>query len=632
MSALRIRFLRPLLVLTWLGAAISTSCAPEARAPLDCLALQPDPGDAMFLNEELVLFFNDELEPSSALGGGVRLLDREGEALDVELSVERQRLRLRPSYPIGPALDDGTLRPGEEYRLQLLGFPHPNALRARDGRPLRGSLEWSLRVADPERGEQLFTDPNLGPFELLVLERDRLGEDEELALVSSEPLDPRSFPEGPSGLELQAPGVSGGPPVRLPLRGVLTRNDVDGARIELWPLSPAGDGLPVSLEPRSYFLAHSDPSRPTLPWTDLGGQPARLLGTPANFPIEVTSRTRGPERRSLAFEFSGDEELTPELPARVPQAWSAAGPVDGSGARLNGHLGLRFPKAAGAGIDGDVRLEGSNAALSERIEAWRLTLAPGARAEFGERGLVLWRAQGRLQLSGELVRRVQVPDLRPRPEEPEDAWISRLTLADPARLAPAPEFTPGASLTSFLAQAEADDPPWTVLIAGGDLWIDGDLDLDGPLLIVAGGRVRVTGRVRASEIWSNEPMPGVVPARSLPLWLDPPQYNPLAGPVIYAVSSSWLPAPPEGGRWSGARAAAHFGHGRVRVEYIGQSGRGSQVAEFGPVDDPRFLADYERLRFTVWFELSAAGPRREPWDPPYLDRLDLLWQSRTSGR
>ena len=87
--------------------------------------------------------------------------------------------------------------------------------------------------------------------ERVALERDRLSENEELVLLSSEPLDPRSFPDGPSGLELLASGTGGEPPLRLPLRGVLTENSAEGARVELWPLSPAGDGLPVSLEPRS---------------------------------------------------------------------------------------------------------------------------------------------------------------------------------------------------------------------------------------------------------------------------------------------------------------------------------------------------------------------------------------------
>lgn len=615
-----------------LALVLLAACAPDGPAPLECLALQPNPGEAVFLNEELVLFFSDELEPASALGGGVRLVDGYGGVLALDLSVERQRLRLRPAYPLGPGLDDGTFQPGATYRLELLGFPHPNALRARDGRPLSGSLEWTLRAADPERGEQLFSDPDLGQFELLVLERDRLGEDEELVLLSSEPLDPRSFPDGPCGLELQAPGTGAEAPLRLPLRGVLTHNDVDGARVELWPLSPAGDGLPVSLEPRPYFLAHTDPSQLTLPWTDLGGNPARLLVAAPNVPIEVTSRARGPERRSLAFEFGGDEELTPKLPERLPQGWAIGGPVDGAGVRRAGVLGVRFPRAAGSGREGEVRLSEAHAELPARIEAWRLTLEPQASGRFAEDGLVIWRSQGRLQLSGDLRRRVQPSDLQPLEVESGESWQARLALADPARLATAPEFTAGASLTSFLADAEADDPPWTVLIAGGDLWIEGDLDLDGPLLIVAGGRVRITGEVRASEIWSSESLPGVVPARQLPLRLEPPEFNPLAGPVLYALSSSWLPAPPDGGRWSGARVAAHYGHGRVWLEYQGQSGRGTQVAEYGPVDDPRFLADFERLRFTVWFELSAAGPRREPWDPPYLDRLDLLWQGGGPAR
>lgn len=612
-----------------LGLAVcglAASCAPDTPAPLECLALQPNPGEAVFLNEELALFFSDELDPASALGGGVRLIDERGVVQTMDLSVERQRLRLLPAYPLGSGLNDGTFRPGATYRLELLGFPHPNALRARDGRPLSGSLEWTLRAADPTRREQLFSDPDLGQFDLLVLERDRLGEDEELALLSSEPLDPRSFPDGPSGLELQAPGMGEEPPLRLPLRGVLTRNDVDGARIELWPLSPTGDGLPVSLEPRPYFLAHSDPSQLTLPWTDLGGHPARLLPTPANLPIEVTSRSSGTERRSLAFEFGGDEELSPELPERLPQGWALDGPVDGAGVRQSGGLGVRFPRSAGSGREGEVRLSEAHADLPARIEAWRLTLEPEASGRFASDGLVIWRAQGRLQLSGDLRRRVQPSDLQPLEVESDESWQARLALADPARLAVAPEFTAGASLTRFLLEAEAEDPPWTVLIAGGDLWVEGDLDLDGPLLIVAGGRVRVTGELRASEIWSSEPLPGVVPARQLPLRLEPPVTNPLAGPVLYALTSSWLPAPPDGGRWSGARVASHNGQGRVWVDYQGQSGRGTQVAEYGPVDDPRFLADFDRLRFTVWLELSPTGPRPEPWDPPYLDRLDLLWQ------
>ena len=55
------------------------------------------------------------------------------------------------------------------------------------------------------------------------------------------------------------------------------------------------------------------------------------------------------------------------------------------------------------------------------------------------------------------------------------------------------------ALSEWLADVAVADPAWTVVIAGGDLVVRGSIEVGTPLLLVAGGRIRVYGRVRAAE-------------------------------------------------------------------------------------------------------------------------------------
>lgn len=585
--------------------------------------MEPDVGSSLFLNEELVLFFSEELESASALGGAVRLLGPDGSPVELELRVDRDRVRLTPRIPVASELTDGSLAPGERYRLRVLGFPHPNALRSRDGRPLAQSLELDLSTADPDLGEPLFTDPDLGLLDPLVLEGANLQVGEVLRLSSTEPLDPRTFDDQPIGLELQTIDPLSGAAIRHPLRGELRSNTADGATIELWPLSPGGAGIPVQLDAGEYFLGlGSGLLEPALPWRDLGGQPVGLSWD-AWHPksISILAPQAAVDRSGLRIEFSGEERLIPNLPLGA----------DGSALREDGRLALRFPAAAGLGGDGSVTLAAGEHAGQPALEAIELDLQSEAQVRWPADNLVLWRTQGSMRISGEALRRVQAADLQPNSGESTLSWRQRLALEDPERLVPGPEFEAGQSLSNFVARARKADHPWTLLISGGDVWIDGNLDLDGPLVIAAGGRVRITGDVRASEIWSNSPLPGQIEARELPLWLDPPLTNPLAAPLRFALTSGWYQTPNGSARWNAAEPSVHAGMGSVRLEFQGQSGWGGQSEVFGPVADPRFLEDYPRLRFTVWFELPAAGDAEQPWDPPYLDRLDLRWVGAEGG-
>jgi hypothetical protein len=609
------RFLRILLLAA--GPLLWTGCAPDG--PLRLLELErfDQAGVRAFLDEELTLHFSRPLDPASIQGGSARLLDAASQPVQGEFEVIGRRLVFRPRLPCRSDLGDGGLRPGSEYRLELDGFPRLSALRSREGWPLAQSLELpvvSVASTDPEG---LFRGLSMAPPAPLEVEGFQLGPLEPLVLRCAVALDPRSL--DPEAFALFALGAAGERPERIPLRLELLDNRQNGARLALVPVA-AGEGAARRALPAGELLLVA---RQGAGPSDLGGN--RVLAGFGSSPLDgvrlqVDERRAGGALEGLAAAVSEEFALANfgvELPSGADGTALWAG---------DGRLALRWPAAAGDGWDGEQRPE-SGQMLPASLRATRLELRGEHRLP--AEGLVCLRAQGRFELHGRLLRRVQRGPAAPLAGEPAADWWRRLRGLPPEALATELAFDPHLDLSTWLQQAERSQAPWTVLIAGGDLILSGDLDLDGPLVLVAGGTVRIGGALVASECVTSLPRrgePRFGAPRPLPLAIDGPRGNPLRVPLCFAIRAR-LPLPGPGFTgWADAEAVAWPGSGELGLTYCGfRRGAQGEPLRVGPVEDPRLLEDASELEFQAELRVFPGTPE---WDPPWLDSLRVHYALR----
>ena len=284
----------------------------------------------------------------------------------------------------------------------------------------------------------------------------------------------------------------------------------------------------------------------------------------------------------------------------------------------DGSVGIRFPLEAGTGIDGRVSSWPRGEDPSD-LHASRLIVPPSITWDLSERkGLVVLRSQGPFEVAGTLKRTVR----------PETKSIAA-SLRGPDR-----RFLADAgSLEDWLVRAREQGEDWTVLITGGDLRVGGSIEVDGPLLVIAGGWIRVDGRVVAKEIWKSpeggENAVAEEPVRVAPFRWQSPKENPLVEPLRFAVLSNLFR--PEGGvlRWGAANVDGESGQGRFRVRFLGLRDFGPHGPELiGPLDDPTLLSDCDAVRFLVELEVD---PAEGPWSPPRVDRVALQWSVDSDG-
>lgn len=574
--------------------------APVQPEPLRVVSVQPRAGQRSYLNEPLVVTFSADLALSSVTHRSARVL-HDGTPRPGTWEVEGPYLTWWPRPLLAAGLDDGSLVPGSRHELVLSGFPRPDALRSAAG----GQLEATFRHAfealprdaspalldlsmDPGRCEPLRPAGTL-PGSLAVL---RPGDP--VVLECDEPLDPSSLRDADFWVEVDpaspgpAEGAAAGPrAVRVRLvRNEPFRSRRAGAcaRLEFWPEVPLTDGV---------YLLRSQP-RPLL--RDMGGNPAvQELDNAVLSRFRVVSSARGAAGTDLRLEFLGGAGLSPE-----PLPWA-----DGT-ARASGEGALRvgFPAAAGDGSDGAVELR-PNGPLPAQVEAVRLEVPKGAEVRYrGLEGALVLRSQGSLRVSGSLVRE-GTPGERDAVEVPAVA----------------------SSLSSWIEGAVEDGRRWTLLVAGGDLFIEGELRVDTPLVLVAGGRVRVLGsvRCRSEDLFlfgeggglGLPGLPGPVPN----LIVDAPVVNPLREPLILGAVSSALPEEVHSSyQWGQLEVGLAAGAGEAEVGFLGASEpleRSRLRSHPGLVDAPG------PVRMVV--ELRVLPGER--WEPPALDFVHLAWRA-----
>ncbi|HIK62304.1 MAG TPA: hypothetical protein EYF98_16640 [Planctomycetes bacterium] len=583
----------------WAVAILCAACneAPVAVEAVRLESIRPVDGKGVYLNEEIVLTFSQAIDPSSVAYTSLRIVDGAGREAEGRWELVGRQARFIPRPVLAAALTDGGYLPGMSYSVDLGGFPRLDGLRSMEGQPLDRSWQWSFSTAEVGLGRRgfVFDDASPGTGARVSLSNARpLHPGEALALECSEPLDPSSLREEEFRIERVAVGEAG---FTCGVKARFLANHPEGSR---GPLEPCAviELMPTErLEPGSYLLIGSG-----VTLTDYGGNPvwpAALGRQPHAFGVRRAPPSGSSELDSQAHYQLSFLDRTEFLPVAVPGTDGLAHWGDG------GVLSVRYPKAAGDGSLGALDLRGPE----ERhdLQATTLSVAKGARVDLGAgSGLCVLRAQGRVHLAGRLERQIaQTDEPRPGPAIPGHPYMD------------------GESLSQWLERARAEDWPWTVVIAGGDLVIDGDLVVNTPLLLVAGGWIRVEGRVDQppGQLWLLSEGGGLRmdPTATVPdLVFEVPDGNPLKQTLHLAAVSAPLPARVISYRWLEPLVGGRQGAGRYEVSYLPATGpveRGRAVAH------PRLLEGEGPVR--VLLELFV--PPGPLWDPPSLDFVTLRW-------
>ncbi len=606
-----------------LGAALA-GCSPSpAEGGLELIGFRQNGFTGVALNEELVFHFSEELDPGSITGGSVRILDELGQSATGSLRARGNALSFLPDLPRTTALTDGGFRPATSYRVELGGFPRPDGIRSREGALLSATLLLDFRTAEPRGEHPLFLDPFTGPNPLLPVSTD-IGPDDPIQLECREALDPTTVSSEHFVLQ-HARQTRGREPSfeELPLEVELLENRRDHALLELRPRIDIARGR--FLQPdETYYLSLRPGNLKTL-----GGR-------------EVTSVWRNPpflvvrvRLGKLEEDFRSTRRRSDELPPGC-DGTALWGPGTTEEDRDEQDLRLRFPAAAGSGVHGEIELRAvqdlpgdlgeAGTARAVRMEASRLTVPAEAAVDLGgfEGPLVLC-SQTSLEVAGLLQRRGVKESAENLARELE-GLSSRTAEKDwPA-------------LSVWLERALASGEPWTILVAGGDLRVPetGVIDLDGPLMLIAGGSIRVAGHVYAREVWKTsegtgniearpppragtDPRPGV---RKVPLRIDPPATNPLRATLRVGALSRALPLPRGITGWNPALLDGHPGIGRMGLRLLGRRGGSSDAGAtlWQPLST---LEGPDEMRFLIELEIPPGSG--EAWDPPRLEQLVLSW-------
>jgi len=573
------------------------ACGGEPGSSLRLLEFRQQDFGSVALNEELLFFFSDDLDPASVTSDSLRILDERGQPVDGERLVRGNALSFLPDLPRASDLSDGGLRPGSSYHVILGGFPRLDGIRSERGTLLSACLRLDFRTADVGGTSPLFLDPFVGPF--LFWPRGARTypvelPDGRLILEYGEALDPSSVPRARFELSHYPPGSS--EPVPIPVQARLIENHRSHAALLLEPIGPAG--AVESLPPDRYYL--------------------RMPGRTFSSGALPSLRTLGGRAVEPGWGYGVLELLVPRKRVEVDFAdWSErytelAGGCDGTAIWRGGEgLGIRFPKAAGTGEAGEVELRAAPDGADLQATVLRVPAGEQVQLDPAAGPLVL-RSQTSLVIEGRLGRLGSG-----RPGDPITLEMEAAMTQAPARWERLSDW-----LQRLLSPGQPwAGEPWTVLIAGGDLLVPpgGVLEVEGPLVLVAGGRIRVEGvAVSHGNLWRTPEgggMASYASNRLLPLALDPPETNPLRVPLTVGALGPEIPWSPGRERWR-TTLVGHEGSGHIRTQFL-QSG---SDGELRLVEDP---GELERGVLRPLLRLSMPPGQGEVWDPPLVERLLL---------
>ena len=644
--------------------ALLAACGPTdppAQAPFRLTHVRPENAEGLLLNEELVFYLGGEVEPSSVTSASVSIESEHGVAARGRLEVGVDHVRFVPAPVLAADLSDGGFLPGTRYTVTLAGFPRPEGLRSVGGELLERTRTWTFRtvdVAGPRRS-LVFEDRFQGRIGKLRLfpaatrERTTIASRDSIHLACDKPLDPSTVRS--EAFRLVSRDKKDQP---LRIRVHLVENDPQSvtrprpaiARTSalplLWEREPRASVIEVTPEEplagdTTYLLsldARATSEGPLL--RDFSGNPV-LADVPATgweirASDRVADRSRSEEREEFDSRRLRSSIALPGYDGTA--AWNGAGRVT-----------VRYPAAAGSGRDGRVVL-GSSEERTD-VQGASLEVPEGTTCKLRSTpGLVVLRCQGRMRIRGGLEREVPWD---PATEVEKDPTLAPWSTWRRATATEAPVVEPAMwALSDWLEAARSGDWNWTVLLAGGDLDVEGELKTTNPLLLVAGGTIRVslppravqknvpaTGPGKPSPVVGGVFMPfesggGGTVWPSMRAWIaidEPKGVNPLVARLRFAALST--PVPQSGGilRWlpprvgGGPATLASSKGSRWSVRYLSELRSVPLTTEdLVVVDDPLLLQPPGPIQFLIELEVGAGTGGM--WDPPWVDFVHLAWE------
>jgi len=668
----------------------SPAASPRPLAPLRLTNVRPANPEGLFLNEEIVFYFDQDLDPSSVTSGSVEILSDSRQPARGDLRVESDHVRFVPAPVLSSDLSDGGYLPDTQYRATLSGFPRADGIRSTRGAVLERTVTFdfhTVRVRHPRTG-LVFEDRMQNRSGLIRLFPSTAGQgglirsQDSIYLACDKPIDPSTVTSDGFRLieHVEHPGKSSPPPITVSVRVRVVENESElrrrprppglrsSAPAEAWDREPRACLLELTPVTRLaagawelWPVPENEDAEPRL--RDFGGRSVRPV---------VFSEERGgywPLRIDASAE-TGGREFREEFESHRYFSPVAVPGYDGTAYwNDSGRAEVRYPAAAGSGEDGDVVLDGDE--IRPDVQATSIDLPKDVECRLSANpGLVVLRCQGRMSISGRLTRDAPWDAQSDSAHDPELVHWARLRRTG---------RTGTDALSTWLAKERAINANWTVLIAGGDLEISGELTAKTPLLLVAGGRIRVPGRVQ----WKVEPTGrvAVVPRQvasnpddasgavlvswvlsivesvctvekldvggvyllreggglnidpspsPAPIAFDEPQGgNPLRKKLRFAALSG--PIPQRGGvvRWfppeSGGSPESTSGAWRIRfVPELASTPTGA--THLHPVDSPALLDPPGPVQFLIELEVEPAGEKTSAWNPPWVDFVHLSWE------
>ena len=305
-----------------------THDSPEP-APLAVARISPDlaGGAPLLLNEAITVYFSQSLDPLSITRDTVSVLDAEGNSVPGRLRTGSTWVTFEPRPPLHPSLEDGSLRPGREYRLRVAGFPRIDCIRGASGQRLAVGLQKTFRTADQSTKPSSLPAPlrpiGDGQLPFLVVgpgaEPTLPVDSPRLRLRFSLPVLPQSLTVDAFQVLLVRPasGTGSRPVELLPIDvRVASIDDLQGCTVELnlgsRPLSR--DGVAQALQPGDFvFVKFPSGERSVRDYGDreLQSPPASLCWTVVEgaaavvlqWPTPDESWLSGPDLATPGFEL-----------------------------------------------------------------------------------------------------------------------------------------------------------------------------------------------------------------------------------------------------------------------------------------------------------------------------------------
>ncbi|MBI3819135.1 MAG: hypothetical protein HY286_10625 [Planctomycetes bacterium] len=568
------------IVIGWMG---SGGCNKSSNEKFELEGFLVDEKAPIPLNRSLIFQFRGGLiDPASVQAGGIKIEEDNAPAVSggkraigkFEVSNDN-RVVFTPRLASKPDLTDGGFLPGKRYRVVIGGFPHASGIRSTLGNTLEASRVFHFSTI--AEGRDLFDDPAAPQRAAVTTDHGVDFGTNGIAEIHVE-----------SGarliLHITKPlrpdtVVASNFTVRTGLRGELKLpfevklfNDEPGARVEFEMKTPPDTTYPA--------LVEIDPAV-----TDLGGGGLNgPLGSRFLWVTEQRNVVPSPVIQEFLSSVEFEKDDTNDNRG-AHAAWQG-----------DGRLSVHFPRLAGDGSDGAVSLTG-NGTIPARVQATKLDIPKAAQVK-AVSGTQL-SSQGNISISGSL-----------RIVKDEDAAI------------------PG--------DYDLGIPPGidVLVVAGGDLEIDGSIQGAASVLLAAGGSVRITkdARLKCKNLRVVAPagalIEGDVPSNQIISRTPLPQAQSIwiRENILYQSISPWQRA---------AGSNVTFGNpqwfgdsGSARIRWMFRSAKSSantpNQVETGTISEwmgaPEDLPAGDRIQFRVEFEIPKTTTEK-PLKLPFVDRL-----------